>query len=71
VNLGYTIWEGLEKVEVPCAICVAASDTLHGSGEAELIADTLPRGEIIEVPSNQFAHEADVIPVIESWQQAA
>jgi hypothetical protein len=71
VNLGYTIWEGLEKVEIPCAICVAASDTLHGSGEAERIADTLPRGEIIEVPSNQFAHEADVIPVIESWQQTA
>ena len=68
MNLGYTIWEGLEKVKVPCAICVAASDTLHGHGESERIAELLPRGEIIEVPSNQFTHEAGVIPVIQAWQ---
>jgi hypothetical protein len=68
MNRGYTIWEGLEKVEVPCAICVAASDTLHGHGESTRIADLLPRGDIIEVPSNQFTHEADIIPVIDAWQ---
>ncbi|HJN56105.1 MAG TPA: hypothetical protein QF646_06950 [Candidatus Poseidoniales archaeon] len=70
-NRGYAIWEGLERVEIPCAICIAASDTLHSSGEAERIAETLPHGKIVEVQSNQFAHEADVIPVIESWQNEA
>ena len=69
-NRGYAIWDGLEQVTIPCAICIASSDTLHSSGEAERIAKTLPHGEIIEVPSNQFAHEADVIQVIESWQSA-
>ena len=68
-NRGYTIWDGLERVQVPCAICIAASDTLHSSGEAERIAEKLPNGEIVEVSSNQFAHEADVIPMIESWQE--
>ena len=66
-NRAYSIWPNLENVIAPIAICVAKSDSLHAHDDALKIAEILPNGEIVEVPSNQFAHEADVRPIIEDW----
>ncbi len=65
---GYSMWGGLEAVTVPCAIAAAESDSLHGHGDALRIAEELPLGEIVEVESNQWAHEPGVIGLAESWQ---
>jgi pimeloyl-ACP methyl ester carboxylesterase len=67
---GYSMWGGLEAVDVPCAIVIAESDSLHGHGDALRIAKELPRGEVIEVESNQWAHESAVIGLAESWQDS-
>ena len=67
---GYEMWEGLEAVSVPCAIAVAESDALHGLGDALRISEMLPLGEVVEVESNQWAHEPSVIPLAEAWQDA-
>ena len=66
-NRAFSIWPELETVTAPVAICVAKSDALHAHDDALKIAESLPNGEVIEVPSNQFAHEADIIPIIEEW----
>ena len=55
-------------VSIPVAICVAASDTLHTGDDSHSIADSLPNGDIVEVPSNQYAHEGDLIPDIDAWE---
>jgi len=70
-NRAYSIWQDLENVMAPIAICVAESDALHAHDDALKIAEILPNGEVIEVPSNQFAHEAEVIPIIEDWIKKA
>ena len=66
-NRAFSIWPELETVTAPIAICVAESDALHAHDDALKIAEILPNGEVVEVPSNQFAHEEDVIPIIEDW----
>ena len=66
-NRAYSVWDGLQDVAAPIAICVAKSDVLHAHDDAIRIADTLENGEVIEVVSNQFAHEAEIRPIIEEW----
>ena len=61
----------LNEVDIPIAICVAASDTLHTGNDSHGIADDLPNGMVVEVPSNQYAHEADVIADIDAWESNA
>ena len=68
-NRQYDLPDNLERIPIPVAICVAASDTLHTGDDSHLIADTLPNGSIVEVPSNQYAHEADVISDIDAWEK--
>jgi hypothetical protein len=68
-NRAYEIWPDLETVTASIAICVAESDALHAHDDALKIGEILPNGKIIEVPSNQFAHEAAVRPIIEEWIQ--
>jgi pimeloyl-ACP methyl ester carboxylesterase len=58
--LGYSALPGLDTVTVPVAIAYAASDTLHGPGEARRIASAMPRGEAVECPSNTYMHTAAV-----------
>ena len=67
-NRRYDLPLNLENVRIPIAICVAASDTLHTGDDAQRIADELPKGRLLEVPSNQYAHEADVIVDIDAWE---
>ena len=66
-NRAYSVWDGLQDITDPIAICVAKSDVLHAHDDAIRIAESLENGEVIEVVSNQFAHEADIRPIIEEW----
>ena len=63
-NLGYCLPEDLSRIEVPCAVMTAASDTLHDFGKVERLADSIPNCRMINVPSNQYAHEPDVLSEI-------
>ncbi len=67
-NRRYALPSDLGRVEIPVAICVAASDTLHTGDDSHTIADSLPMGRVVEVPSNQYAHEGDLIPDVDSWE---
>ena len=68
-NRRYDLPSNLDCISAPVAICVAASDTLHTGDDSHGIADSLPSGSIVEVPSNQYAHEADVIVDIDAWEK--
>ena len=68
-NRRYDLPPNLDCIPAPVAICVAASDTLHSGDDSHGIADSLPNGSIVEVPSNQYAHEADVIADIDAWEK--
>ena len=68
-NRRYDLPPNLDCISAPVAICVAASDTLHTGDDSHGIADSLPNGSIVEVPSNQYAHEADVITDIDAWEK--
>ena len=46
----------------------AFSDTLHDFGKVKMIKKSIPNCELIEVPSNQYAHEAEVLSEIEEFQ---
>ena len=70
-NRRYDLPSNLDRISAPVAICVAASDTLHTGDDSHGIADSLPNGSIVEVPSNQYAHEADVIVDIDAWEANA
>ena len=63
-NLGYSLPEDLSNIEVPCAVMTAASDTLHDFDKVQRIADSIPNCRMISVPSNQYAHEPDVLSEI-------
>ena len=67
-NRRYALPTDLSVVNIPVAICVAASDTLHTGDDSHRIADSLPNGEVVEVPSNQYAHEGDLIPDVNAWE---
>ena len=70
-NRRYDLPSNLDNIPVPVAICVAASDTLHTGDDSHGIANSLPNGCIVEVPSNQYAHEPDVIADIDAWEANA
>jgi pimeloyl-ACP methyl ester carboxylesterase len=66
-NKKFKLAEDLSNIHIPVAICVASSDVMHAEGAAHNIAAKLPKGELVEVPSNQYAHEAEVISDIDEW----
>ncbi len=70
VNLGYSLPSDLSAIEVPCAVMTASSDTLHGIDKVRQVVDAMPNCLLIEVPSNQYAHEADVLAEIEKFQSS-
>jgi hypothetical protein len=48
-------------VDVPVAIVVGESDTLHEGDAANMIVDQLPQGRLVTCPSSQYIHAADVL----------
>ena len=69
-NIRYSLPQDLSNASVPCAVMTASSDTLHGMDKVLDIVDRLPNAVLIEVPSNQYAHEADVLAEIEEFQSS-
>jgi len=69
-NIRYSLPQDLSNASVPCAVMTASSDTLHGMDKVLDIVDRLPNAVLIEVPSNQYAHEADVLVEIEEFQSS-
>ena len=69
-NIRYSLPQDLSNASVPCAVMTASSDTLHGMDKVLDIVDRLPTAVLIEVPSNQYAHEADVLAEIEEFQSS-
>ena len=67
-NRRYALPTELDTIDIPVAICVAFSDTLHTGDDSHSIADSLPKGCVVEVPSNQYAHEGDLIPDVDAWE---
>lgn len=63
----YSLPDNLSKVIIPCAIITADSDKLHGLKDVESIANRIPNAKMIQVPSNQYAHESDFLKVIEDF----
>ena len=70
-NIRYSLPRDLSGVTVPCAVMTAPSDTLHDMEKVLDIVDRLPDAVHIEVPSNQYAHEAGVLVEIEEFQSSA
>ena len=69
-NRRYDLPTDLDRIDAKVAICIAASDTLHTGTDSHGIADALPNGSLVEVPSNQYAHEANLIADIDAWEAA-
>tara|TARA_B100002019_G_C21056077_1_gene491694 strand:- start:486 stop:707 length:222 start_codon:yes stop_codon:yes gene_type:complete len=60
--------EAISSIEDKIALLTAKSDSLHSDEDVMLLSEGLPNSQLIEVPSNQFAHDAEVIPVLEAFQ---
>ena len=69
-NMRYRLPEDLSDVDVPCAVMTASSDTLHDMNKVLDIIERIPGAILIEVPSNQYAHEADVLVEIEEFHSS-
>jgi|TARA_B110000914_G_C15472622_1_gene451429 pimeloyl-ACP methyl ester carboxylesterase len=63
----YSLPDNLSNIIIPCAIITADSDKLHELKDVERIADRIPNAKMIQVPSNQYAHEPDVLKEIEEF----
>ena len=60
--------ETISSIEDRIALLTAKSDSLHSDDDVMLLSEGLPNSQLIEVPSNQFAHDAEVIPILEAFQ---
>lgn len=54
-------------VSTPVGVLRASSDTLHDHSDAGNLSEHLPNCTLIDVESNQFAHEAGALPIIEGF----
>ena len=60
--------ETISSIEDRIALLTAKSDSLHSDDAVVLLSERLPNSQLIQVPSNQFAHDAEVIPILEVFQ---
>jgi hypothetical protein len=60
--------EAISSIQDRIALLTAKSDSLHSDDAVVLLSERLPNSQLIEVPSNQFAHDAEVIPILEVFQ---
>ena len=65
--IAYSLPKDLSNITVPCGILAAQSDKLYAMDAARSITARIPNAVMIEVPSNQYAHEADVLIEVEAF----
>ncbi len=70
-NGTYKMEEGVSSVGDRIALITAKSDSLHAGEAIGFLSERLPNSQRIEVPSNQFAHNAEIIPVLEAFQDGS
>lgn len=63
----YSLPDDLSSIRVPCGVIAAQSDKLHRMDSVKNIVERIPGAAMIEVPSNQYAHEADVLVEIDAF----
>ena len=68
--IGYELPVDLSAISVPCGIIAAESDKLHGLENIEKLVKKIPGAAMIAVPSNQYAHEPDVLVDIDKFYQS-
>ena len=66
----YSLSNELSEIKIPCAIITAESDKLHELEDVESIIDRIPNAKMIKVPSNQYAHEPEVLREIEEFYES-
>ena len=66
----YSLPDELAEIKIPCAIITADSDKLHGLEDIKSIIERIPNAKMIQVPSNQYAHEPDVLREIEEFYES-
>ena len=66
----YSLPDELAEIKIPCAIITADSDKLHRLEDIKSITDRIPNAKMIQVPSNQYAHEPDVLREIEEFYES-
>ena len=66
----YSLPIELSEIKIPCAIITAESDKLHGLEDIKSIMQRIPNVKMIQVPSNQYAHEPDVLTEIEEFYES-
>ena len=67
-NGSYRMDIDLSNVDSRVALITAESDRLHADSAITFLMENLPKATLIEVPSNQFAHNPEVIPILEAFQ---
>ena len=67
-NGSYKMSVDLTRINSRIALITAESDTLHAGSAVGFLAEKLPNATTIEVPSNQFAHDREIIPILEAFQ---
>ena len=69
-NIGYKLPDDLSSINVNCAVMTASSDTLHGFEKVKQVVESMVNCEMIEVPSNQYAHESGVLKEIREFHSS-
>ena len=65
----YVLLNRVNKINVPCLMIGATTDTLHGTGEIKQIMKIIPDSSYIELESNMETHSEKAGRVIEKYIQ--
>ncbi len=65
----YTVWKGLETIQVPVAIAYAATDKLHSRENIQKMAQQLPRGKLLPCPTNLYMHSEKLLVDINALER--
>jgi pimeloyl-ACP methyl ester carboxylesterase len=65
----YTVWKGLETIQVPVSIAYAESDKLHSRENIQRMAKQLPFGRLHPCPTNLYMHSEQLLADINAFEQ--
>ena len=65
----YTVWSGLETIQVPVYIAYAATDKLHSRENIQKMAEQLPYGKLHPCLTNLYMHSSHLLADINTFEQ--